>query len=99
MVWVENVMKPVVLRLDSGAIIGPPSEFGITSSEPLVRLSAEEAAKVGRLDYRQVLHARKLLRQAAEELGVDITDCPELESDEERQAVQWLTELHTPYLA
>jgi len=76
-------MKPVVLRLDSGALIGTPSALGISSTEPIVRLSAEEAAKIGRLDYRQVLHARKLLKQAANELGYDLKKCPELETDEE----------------
>ena len=78
-------MKPVVLRLDSGALIGTPAELGVDSTEPIVRLTAEEAAKKGRLDYSHVVYARKLLRQAAEELGYDLRKCPELETDEENE--------------
>lgn len=81
-------MKPVVLRLDSGGLIGTPSALGIPSSEPIVRLSAEEAARIGRLDYKQVIHARKLLKQAAEELGYDLKNCPELETDEDSDEVR-----------
>lgn len=91
-------MKPVILRLDSGALIGPPSEFGIQSTEPMVRLSAEEAAKMGRLDYRHVVHARNLLKQAAKELNIDPPNIPELETEEDTDEVfaQLLQRLSKP---
>lgn len=76
-------MKNVLLRLDSGALIGPPSLLGVNSTEPLVRLTPEEASKLGRLDHRHVNFARKLLKKATEELGIDGKDCPGLETEEE----------------
>eukprot|EP00210_Caulerpa_lentillifera_P001621 g1559.t1 len=76
-------MKNVLLRLDSGALIGPPSLLGVNSSEPLVRLSPEEASKLGRLDHRHLSFARKLLKKATEELDIDTKNCPGLETDDD----------------